>query len=121
MPPALTFTTLPSLGMLWTSLFGLSVFLVSLVVLQVLRFFWRSATSPLRKLPGPVSTSWLYGNVREYTDAGQTVLWEHWTEMYGNTFRFWTFFNVSPLFYAVKLRMSRGISCSKYAHLIHSL
>ena len=82
--------------MFWTSLFGLTAFFVSLVVLRVLRFFWRSATSPLHKLPGPTSPSWLYGNVREYTEAGQTVLWDHWTEVYGNTFKFSTFFNVSP-------------------------
>ena len=81
--------------MIWTSIFGLTAFFVSLVVLRVLRFFWRCATSPLRHLPGPVSTSWLYGNVREYTEAGQTVLWDHWTEIYGNTFKFSTFFNVS--------------------------
>ena len=81
--------------MIWTSIFGLTAFFVSLVILRVFRFFWRCATSPLRHLPGPVSTSWLYGNVREYTEAGQTVLWDHWTEIYGNTFQFSTFFNVS--------------------------
>ena len=83
-------------GMFWTSLFGLTAFFVSLVVFQILRFFWRCATSPLHQLSGPVSTSWLYGNVREYTEAGQTVLWDHWTEIYGNTFKFSTFFNVGP-------------------------
>lgn len=82
--------------MFWTSLFGLTAFLVSLVVFRVLRFFWRCATSPLHRLPGPASTSWLYGNVREYTEAGQTLLWDHWTEIYGTTFKFSTFFNVSP-------------------------
>jgi hypothetical protein len=84
--------------MFWTALFGLAAFFTSLVVLRVLRFFWRCATSPLQELPGPVSTSWLYGNVREYTEAGQTVLWDYWTEIYGNTFKFSTFFNVGPLF-----------------------
>lgn len=84
--------------MFWTPLFGLAAFFVSLVVLRILRFFWRCATSPLHKLPGPVSTSWLYGNVREYTEAGQTVLWEYWTEIYGNTFRFSTFFNAPALY-----------------------
>ena len=85
--------------MFWTSVLGLIAFFVSLVVFRVLRFFWRCATSPLRQLPGPASTSWLYGNVREFTEAGQTVLWDHWTEIYGNTFKFATFFNVSsPVF-----------------------
>ena len=90
--------------MFWTSVFGLTAFFVSLVVLRVLRFFWRSATSPLRQLPGPVSPSWLYGNVREYTEAGQAVLWDHWTEIYGNTFKFSTFFNVSLLSCAFSFR-----------------
>ena len=81
--------------MFLTSAFGLAAFFISLVVLRVLRFFWRCATSPLHQLPGPVSTSWLYGNVREFTEAGQSVLWDHWTEIYGNTFKFSTFFNVS--------------------------
>ncbi|KAF9644017.1 cytochrome P450 [Thelephora ganbajun] len=84
--------------MFWTSLFGLATFFVSLVVIQVLRFLWRRATSPLHKLPGPASTSWLYGNVREFTEAGQAVLWDHWTEIYGNTFKFWTFFNTPALY-----------------------
>jgi len=82
------------------SALGLAVFFISLVVLRILRFFWRCATSPLHQLPGPVSTSWLYGNIREFTEAGQSVLWDHWTEIYGNTFKFSTFFNVStPVFY----------------------
>jgi len=77
------------------SLFGLTVFFVSLVVFRIARFFWRCATSPLHELPGPASTSWLYGNVREFIEAGQAVLWDHWTEIYGNTFKFSTFFGVS--------------------------
>lgn len=89
--------TLPLSGMFWTLLSGLAAFFISLVVFRVLRFVWRCATSPLHRLPGPASTSWLYGNVQEYTEAGQTVLWDHWTEIYGNTFKFSTFFNVSPL------------------------
>ena len=89
-------TLSPSGEMLWMSFFGLTAFFASLVVFRALRFFWRSATSHLHRLPGPPSTSWLYGNVREYTEAGQTVLWEHWTGIYGNTFRFSTFFNVRP-------------------------
>jgi len=98
-----TLLYLSPVGMFWTSLFGFTAFFVSLVVLRVLRFFWRSARSPLRQLPGPCSTSWLYGNVREYTEAGQTVLWDHWIEIYGKTFKFATFFNVSPFFYAFGL------------------
>jgi hypothetical protein len=73
----------PSLArMFWLSLFGLTVFFVSLAVFRILRFFWRCATSPLHRLP----TIWLYGNVREIFEAGQAVVWEHWTEIYGNTF-----------------------------------
>ena len=93
--PTITIST-PIARMFLTSVFGLAAFFISLVVLRVLRFFWRCATSPLHQLPGPVSTSWLYGNVREFTEAGQSVLWDHWTEIYGNTFKFSTFFNVSP-------------------------
>ena len=84
------------LEMIWTFLSGFTAFFVSLVVFQALRFLWRCAMSPLHQLPGPASTSWLYGNVREFTEAGQAVLWDHWTEIYGNTFKFSTFFNVSP-------------------------
>ena len=94
--------------MFWISVFGLAAFFVSLIVLRVLRFFWRCATSPLHQLPGPASTSWLYGNVREFTEAGQSVLWDHWTEIYGNTFKFSTFFNVStPVFCLQHLATSR--------------
>ena len=102
-------------GMFWTSVFGMAAFFISLVVLRVLRFFWRCTTSPLHQLPGPVSTSWLYGNVREFTEAGQSVLWDHWTEIYGNTFKFSTFFNVSPCL----LRSVSGYVIDR-AHRVHS-
>lgn len=71
--------------------------------------------SPLRQLPGPISPSWLYGNVREYTEAGQAVLWDHWTGIYGNTFKFSTFFNVSHLSRAFSFQLRSGrahLACS---------
>lgn len=57
----------------------------------------RSYRSPLRKLPGPKSQSWLYGNVGEILEKGQSVAWDEWTSTYGKTFQYPSMFNVHSL------------------------
>ena len=54
----------------------------------------RSAKSPLRKLPGPPSQSWLYGNVKQIFERGQSIAWDEWMLTYGKTFRYPVLFNV---------------------------
>lgn len=59
----------------------------------------RSAKSPLRKLPGPPSQSWLYGNVKQIFERGQSVVWDEWMMTYGKTFQYPALFNVRFLSY----------------------
>ena len=54
----------------------------------------RNAKSPLRKLPGPPSQSWLYGNVKYIFERGQSVAWDEWMVTYGKTFQYPSMFNV---------------------------
>ena len=57
----------------------------------------RNYRSPLRKLPGPPSQSWLYGNLKEIFEKGQSVAWDEWMSTYGKTFRYPDIFNVHSL------------------------
>ena len=77
-----------SLAVLATPLLG---FLSTLVRNRI-----RSSRSPLRKLPGPQSQSWLYGNIKDVFEKGQTVAWDGWMATYGKTFRYTDVFNVHP-------------------------
>ena len=54
----------------------------------------RGARSPLRKLPGPPSQSWLFGNVMYIFEKGQSVAWDEWIATYGKTFQYPSMFNV---------------------------
>ena len=47
----------------------------------------------------------LCGNFREYTEAGQALLWDHCTEIYGSIFNFSVFSNMNPLFSAFNFRI----------------
>ena len=57
----------------------------------------RNSRSPLRKLPGPKSQSWLYGNIKEILEKGQSVAWDEWASTYGKTFQYPVMFNVHSL------------------------
>lgn len=78
-----------SLGVLATPVF---VFIYRLVKQQI-----RSARSPLWKLPGPPSQSWLFGNVKYIFEKGQTVAWDEWMATYGKTFQYPVMFGVPSL------------------------
>ncbi|GBE77352.1 predicted protein [Sparassis crispa] len=54
-------------------------------------------TSSLRYLPGPPSSSWIYGNLKEIFHADNSVLHETWFEKYGATIRYKTLFNSDRL------------------------
>lgn len=69
------------------------------VFVFTLKYRIRNARSPLNRLPGPPSRSWLYGNVKEIFEKGQTVAWDEWMSVYGKTFQYPTTFNVRFLSY----------------------
>ena len=78
----------------------LLIFAFTLVKSQI-----RSAKSPLRKLPGPPSQSWLYGNIGQIFERGQSVAWDEWMSTYGKTFRYPAMFNVHSLYHHSQLNL----------------
>ncbi|KZT65827.1 cytochrome P450 [Daedalea quercina L-15889] len=54
--------------------------------------------SPLRDLPGPPSPSFIFGNLKQIFDAENSVLHEAWTEQYGTTLKYKTWFNRDRLY-----------------------
>ncbi|KAJ7652788.1 cytochrome P450 [Mycena polygramma] len=64
------------------------------VLSTVLRLLYRELTSPLRHLPGPKSSHWLYGNVLELRRSDAAALQENWVRMYGRTFTCAHFFSI---------------------------
>ena len=70
---------------------------VLILVFTLVKYQVRNSRSPLRKLPGPQSQSWLYGNIKEIFERGQTVARDEWMSTYGKTFRYPEMFNVHSL------------------------
>ncbi|KAF5344244.1 hypothetical protein D9758_012354 [Tetrapyrgos nigripes] len=64
----------------------------------VVKSIYSKYTSPLRSLPGPKNTSWLFGNLREIQKAENAVLHEEWTEKYGPTIKYGGFFGTYRLY-----------------------
>ncbi|KAE9404971.1 cytochrome P450 [Gymnopus androsaceus JB14] len=56
------------------------------------RFF-----SPIRNLPGPQSSSWIWGNIKEIRDNEDAVLYQKWIKEYGRTFRYKSYFGGNRL------------------------
>lgn len=59
---------------------------------------WHNLRSPLRALPGPKGTSWLYGNLKDIFIAENSVLHEQWVRQYGTTLKYKGFFFSDRLF-----------------------
>ncbi|KAJ6564735.1 cytochrome P450 [Mycena capillaripes] len=64
---------------------------------EILSLVHRELTSPLRHLPGPKSTHWFYGNLKEIIDDEDSGLEERWVQQYGRTWKFHRFFGQSAL------------------------
>ncbi|KIK57951.1 hypothetical protein GYMLUDRAFT_45751 [Collybiopsis luxurians FD-317 M1] len=57
------------------------------------QFLYQQLTSPLRNLPGPPNSSWIYGNSKEIQSAANSVAHEKWVEEHGNTIVYKWFFS----------------------------
>ncbi|KAF8626325.1 hypothetical protein AX15_004986 [Amanita polypyramis BW_CC] len=75
--------SLVSLSM--SSLLPLFISLVAFSLFKLASFLYRS---PLRYLPGPKSSSWIYGNLREIWENDNSVVHEKWVSVYGPTLRY---------------------------------
>ncbi|KAF9234848.1 cytochrome P450 [Melanogaster broomeanus] len=59
---------------------------------------YHEVTSPLRHLPGPEGTSWIYGHLRDVFNGESFVLHEEWVKEYGHTLKYKGFFFTNQLF-----------------------
>ncbi|KAF7334442.1 hypothetical protein MVEN_02273700 [Mycena venus] len=69
------------------------------VLLQVAQFLFRDLCSPLRKLVGPKSPSFVWGNVKEMEDDARITY--RWRNTFGATFQFKGLFNVTRELYTI--------------------
>nr|BAK09450.1 cytochrome P450 [Postia placenta] len=53
--------------------------------------------SPLRNIPGPPNSSWVYGNMKEIFKEEHTVMHEAWVATYGNTIKYKEWFSRNKL------------------------
>ncbi|OJT04235.1 hypothetical protein TRAPUB_5055 [Trametes pubescens] len=76
--------------------FALAVMLILCIVLAwaLLPVLWWRLKSPLRRLPGPPSAHWLYGNLGDVYDARKSMFLDEWSEKYGPAVRFGGFLNL---------------------------
>ncbi|KAG1855644.1 cytochrome P450 [Suillus subalutaceus] len=83
---------------LWKFVFSASSALVAFGCWKLGERVWHNLTSPLRALPGPKGTSWLYGNLKDIFNAENSVLHEQWVGQYGTTLKYKGFFFSDRLF-----------------------
>lgn len=58
---------------------------------------WRRASRRkvcLARLPGPRGANWIYGNLLQIFNTGNSRMQEQWTSQYGETFKYKGWFNV---------------------------
>ncbi|PPQ79656.1 hypothetical protein CVT26_015782 [Gymnopilus dilepis] len=79
---------------------------------KLLYFQW---TSPLNDLPGPPSTHWFFGNLKDIWKADNSVLHEKWVEEYGPTLKYKGFLQTSR-FYTVDLKAINHILMNSYIY-----
>ncbi|KAE9404972.1 cytochrome P450 [Gymnopus androsaceus JB14] len=70
---------------------------VTLAFYGVYRLVKYHLFSPIRNLPGPRSSSWIWGNVKEIRKHEVGVVLQKWIEEYGQTLRYKSFFGNTRL------------------------
>ncbi|KAG6811357.1 hypothetical protein H0H92_007822 [Tricholoma furcatifolium] len=65
-----------------------STTIIAWIVYKTVQIVWHHVTSPLRDIPGPTNSSWVYGNMKDIWAAEKAVLREKWVEKYGPSFQY---------------------------------
>ncbi|GLB35567.1 putative cytochrome p450 [Lyophyllum shimeji] len=86
------------MGVLLQLLASLGACLAAYGISKGLRLIYDELTSPLRQLPGPKSSSFIYGNFKEIRAEGDSTAQERWVQEYGSTFKFRGFFGTTRLY-----------------------
>lgn len=76
--------------LVWSAFGGI----VALLLWRVLQFIVRPYLSPLRTLPGPPNSSWLWGQTKQMALLGDDHLIEKWLDQYGDNLTFTGVLNV---------------------------
>lgn len=82
----------------WKLILSASSVLVAFGCWKLGELLWHNLRSPLRALPGPKGTSWLYGNLKDIFNAENSVLHERWVGQYGPTLKYKGLFFSDRLF-----------------------
>ena len=77
-----------------------------IILSKLLKYHLRNLKSPLRKIPGPQSQNWLFGNIKEIFERGQTVAWDEWMSTFGKTYRYNSLFSVHFPFHCAQIGFS---------------
>lgn len=85
-PPSLTAASMQTMQQLLPKILGSAVSALGFYgVVKLLGFLYHELTSSVRLLPGPPSTSWIYGNLKEISNLEDSQLHEEWERAYGHT------------------------------------
>lgn len=82
----------------WKLILSASSVLVAFGCWKLGELLRHNLRSPLRALPGPKGTSWLYGNLKDIFNAENSVLHERWVGQYGPTLKYKGLFFSDRLF-----------------------
>ncbi|EIM87513.1 cytochrome P450 [Stereum hirsutum FP-91666 SS1] len=88
------------MGFAITALSLLSALVTAAIIPLLYKFipsFWRSLRSPVNDVPGPESGHFLWGNLKQISDADALVLHEEWVATYGPIVKYKMMFNESRL------------------------
>jgi hypothetical protein len=85
------------MGIVTTALYLLSAVVISILVPLLFKFiprFLRSLRSPVNDVPGPESGHFLWGNLKQISNASALILHEEWVATYGHIIKYKMMFNV---------------------------
>ncbi|KAJ7494429.1 cytochrome P450 [Mycena galericulata] len=68
------------------------------ILYEALKIVYEELNSPLRHLPGPKSTHWFYGNMRDIWRAENSVLHEQWVQEHGPTLKYKALLGMTRLY-----------------------
>ena len=86
--------TLDHTTSLWRIILALAVALIIALTWIVVPLVLRVRKSKLWVIPGPPSTSWILGNLREYNESPRDLISDEWMERYGSVVRIHGFLQV---------------------------
>ncbi|KAJ7347579.1 cytochrome P450 [Mycena albidolilacea] len=72
--------------------------LIAYSLFKILKLWYQELNSPLRHLPGPRSSSFIYGNGKELVRDNGPAVQEKWVQTYGRTLKYPFFFGLSRLY-----------------------